>query len=439
MGVPDGTWDYRDPGRLVLERVGHPDPDRPHTVLAEVGVLQHQLWHRAARLISDGDLDVALVVGGEARHRSGCAARAGLDLPDTAQTADVAPDQRLTTDDVGISTMELERGLHQPASAYALMESAISHASGRTPGEHRDEVASLWARFARIAAGNPHAWNRDRPSARTIADVSATNRMISQPYTKLMCSQWNVNQAAALLLCSVDAARRAGIPTEQWVFPHVITENRRSEPVSERRHLDRLPGARVASRRLLDIAGVTTDDIALFDLYSCFPASVQISAVELGVALDRDLTVTGGLTFGGGPFNNYIVGSTAEMANRLRAEPGEFGLVTNVSAFLSKQGYDLWSTMPPRQGYRYEDCTDAVAAQLDLATPTTDRTGHAEIVAWTVEHAAGEPWQVLAVGSFPDGSRTLATSQDRDVLEQMSTGDWVGRSVTVAADGALRL
>jgi acetyl-CoA C-acetyltransferase len=36
------------------------------------------------------------------------------------------------------------------------------------------------------------------------------------------------------------------------------------------------------------------------DLYSCFPSAVQIAAAEIGCPTQRDLTVTGGLTFAGG-------------------------------------------------------------------------------------------------------------------------------------------
>ena len=48
------------------------------------------------------------------------------------------------------------------------------------------------------------------------------------------------------------------------------------------------------------------------------------AANELGLALDdpqRPLTVTGGLTFAGGPWNNYVTHSIATMAEKLADRP----------------------------------------------------------------------------------------------------------------------
>ena len=65
-------------------------------------------------------------------------------------------------------------------------------------------------------------------------------------------------------------------------------------------------------------AGRGVDDVAHADLYSCFPSAVQIAAAEIGLGLDRPLTVTGGLSFAGGPWNNYVTHSIATMAGVLR-------------------------------------------------------------------------------------------------------------------------
>src|SRR6476620_11190172 len=60
--VPRGTWRYRDPGRIIAERVGA----SARSVIAELGVLQSKPFTRACRAIANGDVDVAIVVGGEA-------------------------------------------------------------------------------------------------------------------------------------------------------------------------------------------------------------------------------------------------------------------------------------------------------------------------------------------------------------------------------------
>ncbi|GIT40049.1 MAG: hypothetical protein Ct9H300mP8_12450 [Gammaproteobacteria bacterium] len=60
------------------------------------------------------------------------------------------------------------------------------------------------------------------------------------------------------------------------------------------------PGIRVIGRRLLELTDTKVDELDFVDLYSCFPSAVQIAAEEYGFDENRDLTVTGGLTFGGG-------------------------------------------------------------------------------------------------------------------------------------------
>ena len=45
---------------------------------------------------------------------------------------------------------------------------------------------------------------------------------------------------------------------------------------------------------------------------------VAADHAELGLPEDRELTVTGGLTFGGGPLNDYVMHSVARTVDLLR-------------------------------------------------------------------------------------------------------------------------
>ena len=60
---------------------------------------------------------------------------------------------------------------------------------------------------------------------------------------------------------------------------------------------------------LFELAWIEVADLDRVDVYSCFPSAVQIAAKELGLDENRPLTITGGLTFGGGPLNNYVMHS----------------------------------------------------------------------------------------------------------------------------------
>ena len=126
--------------------------------------------------------------------------------------------------------------------------------------------------------------------------------------------------------------------------------------------------------------GVTQEDLAgaPVDLYSCFPVAVEVQARELGIAPHRDLTLTGGMTFGGGPFNNYSLQGAAAMVRHLAGgdEPG-VGLTTAVSGLLTKPAAVLWSAAAPATPYATLEVTDrarAATATSSSSKPTTSRT-----------------------------------------------------------------
>src|SRR5207248_2705508 len=107
---------------------------------------------------------------------------------------------------------EIDSGLGgMPVGYYAIIESALRAAEGRSVDEHRDDLAALYGRFSEIAAGNVHAWRQQAVPASFIRDASAKNPMLAFPYTKLHNSSWNVDQATALLFCSAAKATEAGI------------------------------------------------------------------------------------------------------------------------------------------------------------------------------------------------------------------------------------
>ena len=57
-------------------------------------------------------------------------------------------------------------------------------------------------------------------------------------------------------------------------------------------------------------------------------------------------TVTGGMAFAGGPFNNFVLQSMVPVVRALRAEPASLGMVTTVSGLLTKPGIGVWSGTP---------------------------------------------------------------------------------------------
>jgi acetyl-CoA C-acetyltransferase len=166
---------------------------------------------------------------------------------------------------------------------------------------------------------------------------------------------------------------------------------------------------------------------------------VQVAAHELGLGTDRDLTVTGGLSFAGGPWNNYVTHSIATMAGRLREAPGSIGLVTANGGFLTKHAFGIYSTEPPAQPFRHADLQAEVDA-LPSRTLCTEPEGAAEVETWTVMHdREGAPDQGILVGLLADGQRALVTTADADQLQVMVTEDLAGRKVDARPDGSFDL
>ena len=59
--------------------------------------------------------------------------------------------------------------------------------------------------------------------------------------------------------------------------------------------------------------------------------------------------MTGGLTFAGGPWNNYVTHAVATMMEQLRGRPGDFGLCTANGGLLTKHAVGVYSTRPPER------------------------------------------------------------------------------------------
>ena len=211
-------------------------------------------------------------------------------------------------------------------------------------------MGRLFERLAAVAKANPLATRREGYSAERLATISDDNRWICFPYPRLMNANAIIDQAAAVLMTSVEKAREWGIPQDRWVFLHGCADGIDTWVVSERERLDASPAIRGCARIALDMAGKTAADVAAFDLYSCFPSAVEVAMKEIGIAEDdpRPISVTGGLPFFGGPGNNYVTHSIAEMMNVVRKKPGSFGMVTANGNYLTKHSAGLYSTEPTR-------------------------------------------------------------------------------------------
>ncbi|WP_439031516.1 acetyl-CoA acetyltransferase [Gordonia terrae] len=439
------SWRYRDPGALVADRIGASPRHTGYT--GNGGSTPQVLVNGAAEDIAAGRADVVLIGGAES-WRTRMKLRAQGERPEWTRQDDTVPSAQILVPDVPMEAESERRiGLDRPSFVYPLFEQALRIAARRSIADHEKRLGELWSSFSEVAAANPHAWTRRTYTPAELTTPSDSNRLIATPYAKLLNSNNMVDQGAALLMCSAETARRLGVPTSAWVFPQSGTESRDTDAVAARPALDRSAPIRLGARRALALAGIGIDEVEHLDIYSCFPSAVQVAATELGVRTDdpaRPLTCTGGLTFAGGPWNNYSTHAIATVATALRRSPGAYGLVTANSGYLTKHAFGVYSTRPPASGFRRYDAADEVRRLHAGSEPATavveSHEGVAAIETWTVVHdRTGLPEKAFLAARVAGGGRTLAVVTDDGDLAELAGADVAGREVRIRADGTARL
>ena len=434
--VVKGSWPYRDPGRLIAGRIGA--QPRETLLTFEGGNTPQSLVNSTSLDIEAGRLDVALLVGGEGIYSRRRAKRAGATIPYTADP-DAAPAQTFGADVTLSSPLESKRGFQMPINVYPMFETAIRHDRGETPSQHLERIARIWADFNAVAVDNPNAWIRMPMTAEQIRTPSADNRLVGYPYTKAMNSNWDLDQAAAVLLCSVEKAEALGISRDRWVFPWSGTDAHDTYLISNRDNYHSSPAIRTAAKAALALAGVTLGEVAHVDLYSCFPSAVQIGAAEIGLSEERRLTVTGGLAFAGGPLNNYVMHAVATMAATLRDHAGAVGLCSANGGYVTKHAIGLYCTEPPPQGQFRHANVQAEVDRFPTREVTGDHIGPATLEAYTVMHDHRGPTEALVSALTPAGVRTFARSAEADLMAELMSIDAVGRAVDIDAAAAVHL
>jgi len=406
-----------NPARAILEIVGGQGP-------------QHLISELAAE-IAAGRSEVAMVFGSDATSTLRYFARAEA-KPDFTETVDGDLEDRGQGIEKLVSRYTVSHGLTNAPVQYALLENARRAGTGLGPAEYRRQMGELFAPFTKVAASNPFA---AAPVERTVDElitVTERNRMISEPYPRLLVSRDQVNQGAAALLMSVAAARRLGVPEENWVYLHGHADTE-EQSLLERPDLGHAPSAVMAVRDALTMAGIGIDDIATFDLYSCFPVPVFNICDGMGIATDdpRGLTRTGGLPFFGGAGNNYSMHAVAETVAEMRSAPGQFGLVGANGGVLSKYSVGIYSTTPVEWKPDRSAQLQAQVANWPTQSVTEDAAGDATIETYTVRRDGEAPTGIIIGRLAADDSRFLANTEDEELIALLIDGEPLGRKVRV--------
>ncbi|BBY64959.1 acetyl-CoA acetyltransferase [Mycolicibacterium helvum] len=406
-----------NPARAVLEPIGGNGPQK---LVSEFG-----------GAIAAGDIEVALILGSE--NGSTLKTFAGRDQkPDHSETVGGQLDDRGYGFEQYMSEYTANHGLTGAPVQYGLLDNARRKRLGLGVDEYRRQMAELFAPFSKVAAKNPFSSSPIERSVEELATVSAENRMICDPYPRLMVARDTVNQGAAALIMSVEAARKLGVAEEKWVYLHGHADQREQD-LLDREDVSVSYSSKQAVAEALRGTGIGIDDVATFDLYSCFPFPVFAVCDDFGLAADdpRGLTLTGGLPYFGGPGNNYSLHGIAETVVAMRDKPGAFGLVGANGGVMSKYSVGVYSTTPTDWVPDRSKELQADIAALPKVAVTRNANGAGVIETYSVRYDWPVRTGVIIGRLAADNSRFLALAEEPELVSLLSDGDPLNVKITV--------
>ncbi|MEQ1541756.1 MAG: acetyl-CoA acetyltransferase [Novosphingobium sp.] len=421
-GAPFGH--ANNPPRAIVRRAGA----NPQRAILEVvgGQGPQRLLGELAAEIAAGRSKLAAVVGSEAISTQRALLARG-------ESRDWAETRRGTIEDRGygydgvVDMTALKHGVGAPIGGYALAENVRRERLGLSLAEYRLEIGQLFAPFTQVAAINPHS---AAPSARTAEELAALterNRLVAEPYGRLVVARDQVNQGAAVVLASVAEARRLGVPEERWVYIHGVADCA-EPPLLTRADLEKSPAAIAAISSALEVAAWDWNSLDHIDLYSCFaiPVFNLLDAFQLDRDDPRGWTLTGGLPFFGGAGNNYSAHAIAEAVARCRAAPGSRALVGANGGIMSKYAAGIYSTTPADWSASRWRSLPKIASAVAVQDAFD---GEAVAESFTIQ--PGKQGEVATVVARSDSGRMLANSADPAICASLRQGRVAGRAVRI--------
>ena len=420
------TWQYDDGPARLSERLGAAPKRKYYSGIG--GTTPQVLVQDAAARILSGDSDLAMVAGAEA-----LATQRAFKKRDERPTYSFKPDERRPFPwEAPFNDSELAHEIQQAWLTFAVFDNARRAHLGIPLAEYRERLGKMMAPMTTVAAGNPDAWFRIERGVDELIEARPDNRMVGYPYTKYMVSIMDVDMAAAVIIASQERADTLGVPQDQRVYLRGWCYATDPIYVAEHDEMWRSPAMAAASAEALRISDIGVDDVAHLDLYSCFASSVNFARDALGIAENdsRSLTVTGGLPYHGGAGSDYMTHSIATMVERLRGDPGSYGMVSGVGMHMTKHVYGVYSTEP---GAVEPPAQAAVQTRLDAAPrrAIVERyDGEATVAAYSIVHGRdGDPEWGALVCDLSGTERVYARLSDADELRDAETNELVGARV----------
>ena len=422
--IPKGFWRYRDPGKWIAKN--NDFKSIPTTYVTKIGVLQQNLINEACLKIENGEINASIILGGEARYKQ---LRSVIEKKEYFETKlDENPDFYIKAKEDLYGDEELEELGAMAVGYYASMETALRKNDDENIEEHQNNIASMYEEFSKVASNNEDAWLDHPYSKKEILETSKKNRMLAYPYNKLHCTSWNVNQSAALIICSEELANKLEIDNKKRVYPISSSENNHMIAIQQRPKLYESLGMIYAAKSINKMMEELDIILDAYDLYSCFPAAVKMFSKSLELGSEIPKTITGSMPYAGGPLNSFVIHSTVKMIQKIRALEARHGLVTGVSGMMTKQSFCVWGKEYQKQ-FIFDDVTERAKLDENPVALSNIAEGEGEIIGYTIIEESEHASKAVLYLDDEKKHRKVVSSFDKNFINLLMEEEWVGKKV----------
>ena len=232
-----------------------------------------------------------------------------------------------------------------------------------------------------------------------------------------------------MVICSEELADTLKVPKEKRIYPLASSEANHMIAAIQRPNLIKPEGLKLAAKFILDICKKNKIKPNTFELYSCFPIAVQMFADALGLNKEEVKTVTGGMSFAGGPLNHYVIQSTVKMLNEIRKDNSKIGLVTGVSGMMTKQSFALWAKKPLIDFISKDVTSDAESFEKPVELSKLE-DGSGTVLGYTalVDESDKKLKAVIYIEDTQN-KRKVLISRDDSIITNMGEDEWVGKKI----------
>ena len=420
--IPKGFWRYRDPGKWIARNNNF--KNIPTTYVTKIGVLQQNLINEACQKIETGEINASIILGGEARFKQ---LRAVIEKKEYFETKlDENPDFYIKAKEDLYGDEELAELGAMAVGYYATMETAIRKNDGEGIEEHQNNIALMYEEFSKIASENKDGWLNHPYAKEDILETSKKNKMLAYPYNKLHCTSWNVNQSAAIIICSEELANELEIDNKKRVYPISSSENNHMIAIQQRPKLYESLGMTYAANSINKMIERLDIKLDAYDLYSCFPAAIKMFTKSIGLDSEIPKTVTGSMPYAGGPLNSFVIHSTVKMIQKIRALEVKYGLITGVSGMMTKQSFCIWGK-EYKEHFVFDDVTERAKLDEIPIELSNISEGKGEIIGYTIIEGSENAAKAVLYLDDEKKHRKVVSSMDKNFINLLTEEEWVGK------------